>query len=404
MNPLKLAALNLLRNQRRALLSVSIIAIAVLALMTSGGYGLYTYHSLEESTSRDLGHIMVTQPQYFELEPDLPLGNGLSQYEQIRQHWLADARVKAVQPRIEFSGLISNGENSSIFTGLGVLPNEFSLKGPFLTLEQGHTLPPQSSPEVSPIMLGKDLARSLKLNIGDWVTLLSTTTEGALNALDFQVQGIYSTGIPELDKRQLYLSLADAQSLLATDKVSTLSIFAFDTASTAQLMHDFQPQMSGLALTPWWQRAFFYQGVKSLYNRIFGVLGVIMAVVVFVALFNTLTMSVTERTREIGTLAALGTSSGELIRNFILEALWLVLVGVMLGLLLSALLALGVLWADIQMPPPPGRNQGYPLVIYFSLPLAAAVTACITAVCVLSSWLAARQGVKKPITEALIYV
>ncbi|OPX55817.1 putative ABC transport system permease protein [Oceanospirillum multiglobuliferum] len=404
MNKFKFAGLNLLRNQRRALLSVSIIAIAVLALMTSGGYGLYTYHSLEESTSRDIGHIMVTQPQYFEQEPDLPLGNGLTQYEQIRQLWLADSRVKAVQPRIELSGLISNGENSSIFMGLGVLPNEFSLKGPFLTLEQGHSLPLQSSPDVSPIMLGKDLARSLKLNIGDLVTLLSTTTEGALNALDFQVQGIYSTGIPELDKRQIYISLADAQSLLVTDKVSTLSVFAFETESTSQLISEFQPAMNGLELTPWWQRAFFYQGVKSLYNRIFGVLGVVMAVVVFVALFNTLTMSVTERTREIGTLAALGASSGELILNFILEALWLVIVGVLVGLALSGLLTLGVLWADIQMPPPPGRNQGYPLVIYFSFSLAALVSFCIAVVCVLSSWLAARQGVKKPITEALIYV
>lgn len=47
-------------------------------------------------------------------------------------------------------------------------------------------------------MLGVDLARNLSVGVGDWVTLLATTADGALNALDFQVRGLYSTGVPEL--------------------------------------------------------------------------------------------------------------------------------------------------------------------------------------------------------------
>ncbi|MCV6072082.1 ABC transporter permease, partial [Escherichia coli] len=77
-----------------------------------------------------------------------------------------------------------------------------------------------SEPEV---MLGVDLANNLSVNVGDWITLLATTTDGALNAYDFKVRGIYSTGVPELDKRQLYVHINSAQSLLGSDKVSALS-------------------------------------------------------------------------------------------------------------------------------------------------------------------------------------
>ncbi|MBJ6867008.1 ABC transporter permease, partial [Vibrio cholerae] len=132
----------------------------------------------------------------------------------------------------------------------------------------------------------------------------------ALNALDFQVRGLYSTGVPELDKRQLYLHLASAQELLNSNKVSTLSVYLFNTENTQTLQMWVENQLNQLSLaqelqvTPWQQLAFFYTRVKDLYDRLFGVMGTVMAMVVFVALFNTLTMSVSERTREIGTLSA----------------------------------------------------------------------------------------------------
>ncbi|MBJ6911590.1 ABC transporter permease, partial [Vibrio cholerae] len=113
----------------------------------------------------------------------------------------------------------------TIFVGLGVDDKEFDMKGPFLDLRAGQTLQDPKSPRFDPtqpqVMLGVDLARNLSVGVGDWVTLLATTADGALNALDFQVRGLYSTGVPELDKRQLYLHLASAQELLNSSKVST---------------------------------------------------------------------------------------------------------------------------------------------------------------------------------------
>ncbi|TXY00025.1 ABC transporter permease [Vibrio mimicus] len=410
----RLAALNLQRNRRRSLLSISIIAIAVLALTSAGGFGLYTYDSLRESTARDVGHLTLSLRGYFEQEEETPLANGLEGSDSIRQALLANPAIRGIQPRIELTGLVSNGVKSTIFVGLGVDYKEFDMKGPFLDLRAGQTLQDPNSPRFDPtqpqVMLGVDLARNLNVAVGDWVTLLATTADGALNALDFQVRGLYSTGVPELDKRQLYLHLTSAQELLNSSKVSTLSVYLFTTEHTASVQRWVEEQLSKLHLAqdlqvmPWQQLAVFYTRVKDLYDRLFGVMGTVMAMVVFVALFNTLTMSVSERTREIGTLSALGAYPNDILAGFVREATLLALCGTLLGTLLNLLTIAVVRVADIQMPPPPGRTEGYPLDLYLSFTLVGLCAVGTVVICVLAAWFSARKGVNKPITEALAYV
>ncbi|OLQ74295.1 ABC transporter permease [Photobacterium proteolyticum] len=406
----KLAWLNLQRNARRSLLSVMIIAITVFAMTAAGGFGLYTYQSLQESTARDVGHITLSVPGYFEKDEEMPLSNGLNHSQTLIRALLKHDTVRAVQPRIYFTGLVSNGRKSAIFTGTGVNDREFSLKGPFLTMREGKTLSDVTSSRYDPaepeVMLGADLANNMNVGVGDWITLLATTSEGALNAYDFKVRGLYSTGVPELDKRQLYIHIQSAQELLLSDKVSTLSVFLNDTAQTDAMMPLIDSQLNlmvegqGIELTPWQDRAFFYNNVKNLYDLIFGMMGLVMGLVVFVSLFNTMTMSVTERTREIGTLSALGSFRGEIIRGFLRESGLLAVIGA----LMSAALSLFLMLVEVNMPPPPGYSEGYPLQVYLSLELVLYATSGVLVICLVAAFFSAGKGVNKPITEALSYV
>ncbi|WP_444932680.1 ABC transporter permease [Microbulbifer sp. JTAC008] len=404
MRRLKVAVLNLLRNRRRSFLAVAIISIVVTALMTSGGFGLFTYQSLKESAARSEGHLVLTQPGYFSSDEDFPLQLGLDNANKLRRDLLVEENVKAVQPRVYLQGLISNGDKSSIFLGQGILPSEFRVKGPFLNVTEGSILSNREDISDPEIMLGKDLARNLNVRPGDYITLMSSTVHGALNAMDFKVRGVFGTGVPDMDKRQVYISVQAAQFLLDSDRVSTMAIYGYSLDKTSSLQERLRELVPELEITTWEDRAFFYQGVKSLYDRIFGLMGIIMALVIFVSLFNTLAMSVTERTREIGTLSALGASKVELITGFILEALVLAVVGSLAGVILAGLISAGLMMFDITMPPPPGKTTGYPLTVYFSINLAWMISVAIAAICVFSSFLAARKGVNKPITEALVHV
>ncbi|MFY8300828.1 ABC transporter permease [Pseudoalteromonas sp. SS15] len=398
------AFFNVWRNGRRSLLTILVAAVAVAAILTTSGFALFTYQSLAEKAARDEGNFIITHQKFLKEEEDTPLQYGLDDTETLIEQLSSDEDIKSVLPRINFNGLVSNGEKSSIFIGLGVEPEEFMVKGPFLTMLEGKALSSFGNEEEAEVVLGKELARNLKVQVGDYITLMSTTTDGALNAFDFTVRGIYTTGVPDLDKRQLYVKLSDAQSLLYTEKVSSLSVYLFDINKTQQKVSDYQKRDQSLQFTPWWERAFYYQSVKDLYNRIFGLLGGIMVLLVFFSISNTMAMTVTERTREIGTVSAMGSYQWEIIRNFVLESSIIGFIGASLGIIASAFIAWGLVYVGLEMPPPPGSNKGYPLTITFSWEIAGIVLFTMVLVCVLAAFKAAHKGSSKSITEALSHV
>ncbi|MBQ4801150.1 ABC transporter permease [Pseudoalteromonas sp. MMG006] len=398
------AFFNVCRNGRRSLFTILVATVAVAAILTTSGFALFTYQSLAEKAARDEGNFIITHQKFLKAEEDIPLQYGLSDIEKLIAQLETDEDIKSVLPRINFNGLVSNGEKSSIFIGLGVDPEEFMVKGPFLTMLEGKALSNFDNEGEAEVVLGKELARNLKVTVGDYITLMSTTTDGALNAMDFTIRGIYTTGVPDLDKRQLYVKLSDAQSLLYTEKVSSLSVYLFDISKTQQTVLDYQKRDQSLEFTPWWERAFYYQSVKDLYNRIFGLLGGIMVLLVFFSISNTMAMTVSERTREIGTVSAMGSYQWEIIRNFVLESSMIGFIGAALGIVASAFIAWGLVYLGLEMPPPPGSNQGYPLTITFSWEVAGIVLLTMVLVCVLAALKAAYKGSSKSITEALSHV
>ena len=402
---LKLAIRNVLRNGKRSLVTVMIIAVGTAGAMISGGFGLYTYDSLREQAARDSGHLTIAHKDYFEREEDSVLEMGLENHEEIQAKLSGDAGVRAVLPRLSFSGLISNGDKSTIYVGSGVNPTEFGVKGPFLNLTSGKNLSKKPDPEQDPgVMLGSGLARNLGATPGSFLTLLSTTTEGAMNAVDVRVVGVFSEGIPERDARQLYVHLETAQILVDSNKVSTLSVFLYETSETEAYEVLANKAVPELGVSHWETQAVFYSKVKSLYDRIFGIMGFIIALLVFFSVSNTLAMSVIERTREIGTLAAMGSYPREIVRNFVLEALVMAFVGLAVGITIAAVVSFSLYFVELEMPPPPGRSEAYPLYVYFSPVLAAGSAVVLSTLCAVAAWVTAAKGCNKPIVEALGHV
>lgn len=396
---------NCLRNLRRSLVTTAIAMLGTAAILLAGGFALFTYDSLAQASARDTGHLVLGTPAHFAQDEDVPLQNGLDAVAALRGTLLADPAVRHVLPRVAFSGLVSNGDKSVVMLAQGVEPDsEFAVKGPFLTVRSGHLL--ESGALQPQVMLGDDLARSLKAGPGSSLTLLASTTEGAMNAIDVVVTGTFTTGVPEMDKRAVYTSVQVAQQLLVTQRVSSLGVFLDRIEATeaarerlaAQL-----PQLPQLQVQTWEQQAVFYQAVRGLYNRIFGALGLIIAVIVVFVVTSAMAMAVIERTREIGTLRALGTLPSQLLRSLGLEGMLLGGLGALAGAAV-ALAVSGLLHVfPVQMPPPPGRSEGYPLLIHFSPTLYALTMVAMVGLTLLASVLVARKTVHMPVVEALAH-
>lgn len=399
---LKFAWQNTLRNRRRSLVTAAIAALGSAAILLASGFALYTYESLAEATARDSGHLVLGTPAHFSRDEEIPLQHGLSQVNRLRATLLADERVRHVLPRVAFTGLISNGDKSTVMLAAGIDPDsEFAVKGPFLTLTAGTLLTADAARPQA--MLGADLARSLKARPGDGLTLLASTTEGAMNAMDVTVAGVFTTGVPEVDKRMVYTSVDTAQRLLVTDKVSSLGVFLDRMDATDSARQRLAAQFPELSVHSWEQEAVFYQAVRNLYNRIFGALGIIIAVIVVFVVANAMAMAIIERTREIGALRALGTLPRQVLLMLGLEGALLGSLGAAVGALLALAASLLLYVFPVDMPPPPGRTTGYPLHVTIDPTLYALTMLAMIALTLMASLAVARKTVHLPVVDALAH-
>ena len=399
---IRFAFYNTLRNRRRSLVTVTVAALGTAAILLAGGFAYSTYEGLAQAAARSSGHLIVGNPAHFTSEEDVPLQHGIENAAHIQTALLGDAQVRYVLPRVDFNGLISNGDKSTIMLAVGIDPDtEFAVKGPFLTLKEGEIL--QSGATEPEIVLGETLARSLKAKTGSSLTLMVSTTEGALNAMDVRVKGLVSTGIPDLDKRLVYTDIKTAQKLLNSTKVSSLGVFLNSMEATDAAQKRLSTLLPKMTVQSWLEQAFFYKSVRDLYNRIFGALGAIISVIVVFVVVNAMAMAIIERTREIGSLRAMGTLPGQLIRSFSFEGMFLGGAGALAGAVLALSVALLLTVFPVQMPPPPGRSTGYPLMVTIDAAMYASTILMMIGLAMLSSAWIARRTLRQPIVNALAH-
>ncbi len=398
-----LAWRNVLRNRRRSLVTILIATVGCMSVLVASGFALYTYDMVRESSAGEFGHITVAGRDYFTRDEETPMQYGISDHRELTAALLKDASVKRILPRVSLSGLVSNGDKSVIFLGIGAdVPGEAEVRGDILKLEAGSLTGKPGDPPA--VLLGVDLAKSLNAKPGTGLTLLATSTSGGINAVDVMVAGIVSTGWREVDKRLVYTDVGTAQHLLVSDRVSTLSVYLDSTDATPAALERLATADPAHAYQPWWEQAFFYHSVRGLYDRVFGLLGLIIGMLVFFSVVNTLAMAVVERTREIGTMRAMGAMPAEIVAQFLREGALIGAVGALLGTLLAAGIVLAAPHTGVQMPPPPGRSVGYPLLVIATLPLYLITNTGIISLCAAAAWFASRKAARKPIVEALAHV
>jgi putative ABC transport system permease protein len=401
----RLAFRNIFRNRRRSAITLAVIVFGAVGLILFGGYKAVTFRGLRESTIRGrIGHLQIFRAGYATHQSQKPLEYALDNLATIRAAIERDPRVQFTAAQTTLMGLAGNGEKSETFLATAVEPaKDHQMRGQKLV--SGTDLPKNESDAV---LVGKGLAESLNVKPGDYITLMTTTTTGSLNAIDARVAGIVMSGVKEYDDRSIKMSLAGAQQLLQTPKVEKLLVFLKDTDDTAAVQADlakiFAARHWSLEMKNWSELASFYHQVVLLYNGIFGFLGIIVFAVVVFSVANTIAMSTFERTREIGTLMAVGTTRSQVWRMFFAEGILLGLLGGLLGLASGALLAWLINQGDVMLPPPPGYTVGYRLTILLQTPvmLTAFFIALVTAT--LSSILPALKASRMKIVDALGHI
>ena len=151
----------------------------------------------------------------------------------------------------------------------------------------------------------------------------------------------------------------------------------------------------------WNQLDEFYNRTVSLFSRQFNVVKFILAMIILLSVSNTLTMTVLERTNEIGTLMAIGLRKSKILRIFIAEGFVLGLSGGAIGLIIGLALASIISQIGIPMPPPPGMQRGFIGEIRVTLTLAFNSFAFASVSAIAASIYPAWKASRLPIVDAL---
>lgn len=373
MSNLLTAVRNLTRNRWRALMALMTVSMAVIAMVLADGFAQWIFWAMREGTIQSqLGHIQVVRPGYHRAGAANPFAYIIPQNAPEHQAIEKTPGVKVAVPRLSVTGLISHGETTISFIADGVDPKREAAFNQAFRIIQGHDLTAIKGPGV---ILGRGLARSLGVESGATVALLSNTSSGGINAVEAKVVGIFITANQAYDNSALRMPITLAQSLLRVDGAHTWLVLLEQTERTdaylARFRARFPEKSHHLEFVPWYERADFYNKTVALFSQQMNVLRAIIGVIIVLSISNLLVMNVLERTGEIGTLLAVGFRRGKVMQLFAVEGLLLGLIGGTAGVAVGYGLAELISAIGIPMPPPPGMDEGYTGEIRITWPVLA---------------------------------
>jgi putative ABC transport system permease protein len=207
-----------------------------------------------------------------------------------------------------------------------------------------------------------------------------------------------------LNDKLIVVPLTFAQSLYDTSSVDRLTVLLQDTEQTesmrAALTDAFTQQGLDVEIKTWDELSLLYIKVKEMFDIIFLFIFVIVFIIAMMSVINTISMAVMERTREIGTLRALGVKRNGIVHLFAFESAMLGMLGSILGISLTLISWLVV---EVLKPSwtPPVIAKRLPLEIHLVPEYALFSVLCLVILSMGAASLPARRAAYQGIVEAL---
>lgn len=331
----KLAFKNLIRHQNRTIITALIIALAVFFyIMLDSLIGGMVELSYESIIDYESAHLQLADPVYWEEKDDLPLEDLLLPAAEREQMLAEHESVEAAAVELNFQARLNNGQNELPVVAKAVQPENY-LK--LFELEDQFVSGSFFSTESRGAVLGKKLAELMRLETGDYLTLLFKDKNDTFNTLDLEISGLIHTANPNLNRNFVYLPLKQAQESLNLDNQYSKEVIRLKNqdgaAALAAELNDNYFSAGEIRAYPWNElEAITFAGLKQSANQL---ILVVILLIAAIAIINTVILAALERMREIGMMKALGLQNKEIVYNFVLESLGIAILGAGIGVVLG---------------------------------------------------------------------
>jgi ABC-type lipoprotein release transport system permease subunit len=332
-----LAWRNLWRNPRRTWLTLSAIVFGTfLSVMFTAMQDRSFADMIDLAARLGGGHVLLQHPAYRD-EPTL--SHRVGGVSALRARAEADPRVVRTVARVTGQLMVQTPTNQ---LGAGFVAFEPSEEDDStLSFLRGVEGTLQAGPH--DIVLGRRLASNLKVGLGGKVVYTFVGVDGEIVSGLGRVSGVVETGAPSVDGGLVLLPLAAVREVggFGPDEATTVGVYLRDSRRSGDVVDALGPGLpAGVAALGWSEAQPDLSGFIAMKVGGARFMEAVLMILVAAGIFNTLFMSVMERSREFGVLAAIGCSRGRLFAMVMWESLWLGL----LGLAGAALVTAGPYW------------------------------------------------------------
>jgi putative ABC transport system permease protein len=358
----RLAWRNLWRQPRRTWLTIGamVFSNALLVFMISIQFGMYDL-MIDNTLQAFTGHMQVQAPGY---KDDQKIRQVVPDIDELASNLRQALGVETISARGAAFALASSDERSYGLRIFGVDPTHEPLVSSIPGLvKRGRYLADTGAAE---IVIGKVLAKNLRVEPGDELTLLGSGRDGSFAAGVVKITGIFDSGVPDMDRNIAEVPLGYFQDMFYMEGAGhQVIVTASALANVDQVRLDVEhllPANVDLVVYDWVAlQPGLKQAIQADISSAFFMYGVLVVLVAF-SVLNTQLMSVLERTHEFGIVMSLGLTPGRLGRLVLLETLMMGAVGMLLGALLGGLITLWFGWQGFSYP---GMDQ---MAANFNLP------------------------------------
>ena len=330
-----LAWKNLGRNMIRTFITVlavggSLFFAIILINETTGSYR----KMIDQGVRSGSGHIGIYQKGFLEdrlMGQSFVIGDLLEEIQKI-------AGVKEILPHLQFSTLAQSAYASREALLMGVLPAREAQINPYVQkISAGRFLRYEDNTQA---VIGSELARELKVDVGNSFIMKVQGKNGVLQSERFHVVGIIKSGIKNVDNYLVMAHLSQVQKITQfVGEAHELSVLLQSASLVESAYSAIKPLISkrpNLEAVSWKEAMPKISNAIRLSYTYFRLIIFFLVVIVGVGIINTFLMSVLERSREFGILMSIGTPPGFLIWLVITEAFFNGIMGVMVGLILGS--------------------------------------------------------------------
>lgn len=345
---IKIAFRNFIRNRKRNLNLAIILVLTTLSMIT----GLASFRGMQAGLSRGIihslsGHIQISTnkyPQNCLAIPEVKWEYELAdpgKVEQIISKYKNE--VSAITKRITFGGIIYQDEVYNPVKILGVDPENERNINTLLEVIYGDYF---TDSGVNEIVLSKDLAEKLNVDLGDEIDILTSTPDGDLSADKFFLSAIVRVkGVDIYTGGYAMIPLKKAQELIEYQNgVNSISIRLAKDVNVdnfkIKLQKEFEQADINLRVDTYQDIGGIFNSLQKLIRYVQHLGNTVLFIVIIIGIVNSILMSVFERTREIGTVLAIGTTPSQVLSFFLMEMIILTVLSLGVGLSIGSFMVL----------------------------------------------------------------